>query len=164
MFSDFGELEEVTRDSAFERRHKLRDKEYCDLIAQYIKDKQITAVVGFCLGGNFVFELARRNVKVNLIAFYPFPAGLPNDDGLDPAFNYLEQIETDVTVLIGDDDDRVGLGNVTKLKDISELNSTLKVNIYPHSKHGFLEDLDSTDPTLKRNAEHSLEACLDKIS
>ena len=164
LFSDLGELPEVTRDAAFERRHKLRDQDACDLIAQYIIDNNITAVVGFCLGGNFVFELARRNVKVNLIAYYPFPAGLPNENGLDPAFDYLEQLQTEVTVLIGDDDDRVGLDNVTKLNDISESNSALTVNVYPHSKHGFLEDLDSTDPVLKRNAKHSLEACLDKIS
>ncbi|MBN4053401.1 dienelactone hydrolase family protein, partial [Haliea sp. AH-315-K21] len=125
LFSDLGELPEATRDAAFERRHKLHDKKTYNLIAQYILDNKITAVVGFCLGGNFVFELARRNVKVNLIAYYPFPAGLPNQDGLDPAFSYLEQLQTDVTVLIGDDDDRVGLDNVTTLKKISESNAAL---------------------------------------
>lgn len=164
LFSDLGDLPEVTRDAAFERRHKLRDQECCDLIAQYIKDNNITAVVGFCLGGNFVFELARRNVKADLIAYYPFPAGLPNQDGLDPAFTYLEQLQTDVTVLIGDDDDRVGLDNVTKLQTMSESINPLNVKVYPHSKHGFLEDLDSNDPTLKRNAEDSLVTCLDRIS
>jgi carboxymethylenebutenolidase len=164
LFADLGELPEVTREAAFERRHKLRDQECCDLIAQYILDNNITAVVGFCLGGNFVFELARRNVKVNLIAYYPFPAGLPNENGLDPAFNYLELLQTEVTVLIGDDDNRVGLENVAKLKTISESNAALGVNVYPNSKHGFLEDLDSADPTLKQNAEDSLATCLDKIS
>ncbi len=164
LFSDLGELPEVTRDAAFERRHKLRDQKCCDLIEQYIRDNNITAVVGFCLGGNFVFELARRNVNINLIAYYPFPAGLPNEDGLDPAFNYLEQLETEVTVLMGDHDDRVGLENVAKLKTISEGNSSLTVNVYPNSKHGFLEDLDSTDPILKNNAEDSLVTCLAKVA
>ena len=164
LFADLGELPEVTREAAFERRHKLRDQECCDLIAQYILDKQITAVVGFCLGGNFIFELARRNVKVNLIAYYPFPAGLPNQNGLDPAFNYLEQLQTQVTVLIGDDDDRVGLDNVTKLQTMSESITPLTVKVYPHSKHGFLKALDSNDPTLKLNAEDSLATCLDNIA
>lgn len=164
LFSDLGELSEVTRDAAFERRHKLRDQETCDLIEQYIKANKITAVVGFCLGGNFVFELARRKVNVNLIAYYPFPAGLPNEDGLDPAFNYLENLDTEVTVLMGDDDDRVGLDNVVKLKAISETNKALKLTIYPGSKHGFLEDLDSADPILKQNAEDSLVTCLNRIS
>lgn len=164
LFSDLGELPEVTRDAAFERRHKLRDQECCDLIVQYILDNNINAVVGFCLGGNFVFELARRNVKINLIAYYPFPAGLPNEDSLDPAFTYLENLQTEVTVLMGENDDRVGLDNVTKLKKMSNSNATLTVNLYPNSKHGFLEDLDSTDTTLKYNAEDALATCLDIIS
>lgn len=164
LFADLGELQEVTRDAAFERRHKLNDQECCDRIAQYIEDNNITAVVGFCLGGNFVFELARRNVKINLIAYYPFPAGLPTENGIAPPFSYLEHLPTEVTVLIGDDDDRVGLENVAKLKTISESNTALNVYVYPNSKHGFLEDLDSNDATLKRNAEDSLVTCLEKIT
>tara|TARA_R110000772_G_scaffold207122_1_gene317696 strand:+ start:74 stop:778 length:705 start_codon:yes stop_codon:yes gene_type:complete len=164
LFSELGELKEVSREAAFERRHKLNDPLCCDRIAQYIVDNQITALVGFCLGGNYVFELARRNVKTRHIAYYPFPAGLPTEHGLDPAFDYLEQLQTEVTVLIGDADDRVGLDNVTRLKAISESTAALKVKVYPGSKHAFLEDLDSSDPDLKRNAEASLVACLEAIA
>jgi carboxymethylenebutenolidase len=164
MFSDLGDLPEVTRDAAFERRHKLRDRQYCDFIEQYINDHNITAVVGFCLGGNFIFEMARRNINVNLIAYYPFPAGLPNEDGLEPAFTYLDQLSTNVCVLIGDDDDRVGLENIQKLNTLSTANSYLDVRVYKNSKHGFLADLDSPDANLKKNAEDSLTVCLDKIT
>ncbi len=163
MFSDLGELPEITREAAFDRRHKLRDRQYCDQIEQYINDLDITAVVGFCLGGNFVFEMARRNVNVNLIAYYPFPAGLPNEDGLEPAFTYLDKLSTDVCVLIGDDDDRVGLENVAKLNILSAANPCLDVRIYKDSKHGFLADLDNADTSLRQNAENSLAICLDKI-
>ena len=164
LFADLGELPEITREAAFDRRHKLRDQQCCDYIEQYIKDHNITAVVGFCLGGNFVFELARRNIKVNLIAYYPFPAGLPNEDGLEPAFTYLNQLSTDVCVLIGDKDDRVGLDNVAKLNNLSTANPQLDVSVYKDSKHGFLADMDSPDANLKKNAEDSLAVCLDKIT
>jgi carboxymethylenebutenolidase len=164
LFSDLGELPEITREAAFERRHKLRDQQCCDCIEQYIKEHNITAVVGFCLGGNFVFEMARRNINVNLIAYYPFPAGLPNEDGLEPAFTYLDKLNTDVCVLIGDDDDRVGLKNVAKLNILSAANPFLDVRVYKDSKHGFLADLDSPDANLKKNAEDSLTICLDKIT
>ena len=164
FFSELGELPEVTREAAFARRHNLHDREICDALVDYINEKGISAIVGFCLGGNFVMELAHRKVQAKLVAFYPFPAGLPNQDAIEPAFTYLDQLEQAVSVLMGAQDDRVGIDNVKRLAEAAENIPALKLNVYPDSKHGFLEDLDSTDSGLQKNAAHALETCLNVIS
>lgn len=164
LFTELGELKEVTREAAFERRHKLRDKETCDRLQNWLSEQGMDAVVGFCIGGNFVFELAKRNIAANLVAYYPFPAGLPNQDEIVTPFEYLGDLNKDVTVLIGDADDSAGRENMAKLTATGENNASLDVHTYVGSGHGFLADLDSNDQSLRSNAEASLGVCMDAIA
>ncbi len=164
LFSDLGELKEITREAAFERRHKLRDGETVDRLEQFLKINEIDAVIGFCIGGNFVFELARRNVKPKLVAYYPFPAGLPNEDGLTPPIEYVQKLEKPVTALVGDSDDSSGRETIAELARISDSNPALDVHVYAKSGHGFLAHLDSDDEQLKQNAEDALAVNLQVIS
>ena len=164
LFTELGELPELTREAAFERRNKLRDRDICDRLEYYLQDQNIDALIGFCLGGNYVLELAQRGVSPRLVAYYPFPAGLPNQDGLTPPFEYLNKLEKKVTVLIGDSDDRAGCENMRQLAAIGKDNPALDVHLYARSGHGFLAHLDSEDELLRGNAETSLDVCLQAIA
>lgn len=163
LFIDLGELGEITREAAFARRHELRDGEICTLLENFIVNQKVDAVIGFCLGGNYVFELARRNVPARLVGYYPFPAGLPNQDQLTPAFEYLHELTTPVTVLAGDCDDSAGRDNVARMAEMAADMPALDVHIYRKSGHGFLAQLDSDDDALRRNAEDSLAVCTQAI-
>lgn len=163
LFSDLGELPEVTREAAFERRHKLRDGETCDRLERFIANQQVHAVIGFCLGGNYAFELARRKVSANLVAFYPFPAGLPNQDELTPPFEYLDRLDKPITVLAGSDDDSAGRDNIAKLAHLAADIPAVEVHYYENSGHGFLAQLDSDDEKLRQNATDALAVCLRTI-
>lgn len=160
LFSDLGELEEVTREAAFKRRHLLRDRQVCDQLQDYIAMQGIGAVVGFCLGANYVLEMAKRNLPVNLVGYYPFPAGLPNQDELEKPLNYLASLEAPVTVLVGDSDDSAGRDNMARLAEIARTNRALDVHLYRGSGHGFLAHLDSDDAALRKNAVDSLAVCV----
>jgi len=164
LFTDLGELKEITREAAFERRHKLRDGEVCDKLERLIASQELSAVIGFCLGGNFVSEMARRNVQTNLVAYYPFPAGLPNQDEIETPLDYLDQVTKKVTFLVGSSDDAAGRDSIAGLVKIAENNQALDVHAYAESGHGFLAQLDSEDETLRRNAQQSLSVCLEAIS
>jgi len=72
-WAPFGELPEMTREAAYERRHKLRDKTHCDELEQFLKRAGIDTIIGFCIGGNFAFELARRGYTGMNVTIYPLP-------------------------------------------------------------------------------------------
>jgi len=161
LFVDLGELPEVTKEAAFARRHKIKDKSACDQIEEFLLEQKIDSLVGFCLGGNFVLEMAKRNVQSNLIAFYPFPAGLPNQEPLQPSLEYLEQNEKRVLVLLGSEDDGAGRDNVAIIANMAKTSETLLVNVYKNSGHGFLANLNNqSDLILQAEANEALHACI----
>ena len=164
LFTDLGELKEITREAAFERRHNLRDTQVCDQLQSHIVEQKLNAVIGFCLGGNYVMELARRNVPVNLVAYYAFPGGLPNQDGLQKPLEYLPQLKQSVTVLAGGSDDSAGRDNMLSLSECAQSNAAIDLHMYQESGHGFLTQLDSEDQTLRNNAEDSLAVCMQAIA
>lgn len=164
LFSELGELDEVTREAAFKRRHLLHDRQVCDKLQNYISFQSVGSVVGFCLGANYVLEMARRNIKVNLVGYYPFPAGLPNQDELEKPLSYLDSIKVPVTILVGDADDSAGRDNMFKLSQIGDENPSLDVHVYRQSGHGFLSDLDDEDDQLRKNAIDSLDVCMEVVS
>lgn len=163
LYSDLGELKEITREAAFERRHLLRDTTICNQLQTFIEQEKIGALVGFCLGGNYALELARRNVDTNLIAYYPFPNGLPNEDGIAVPNTYMADLSTPITILVGDSDDSAGRESIANAVEMAKSNKALKVHSYKESGHGFLAQLDSEDQNLRKNAEDSLVVCLEAI-
>ncbi|MDT8399021.1 MAG: dienelactone hydrolase family protein [Pseudomonadales bacterium] len=156
FFKDLGELPEVTREAAFARRHKLSDRLLCDQIQAFLQAQSIAALTGFCLGGNFVFEMAHRGYRGICHAIYPFPQGLANADGIAPGFDYLATLEHPLSIQIGSEDIRVGADNIAALQKIVAANQALSMEVFAGSGHGFFEDLDSDNPQLAANARRAL--------
>lgn len=152
----FGELAEMTREAAFERRHNLRDRVHCDQLEVFLASHEIDAVIGFCIGGNFAFELARRGFKGTIVAIYPLPWGMENQDAIEPAFEYMPSLTKDMTIIIGDSDRLGGPANIQKLAGITRDNEHLTLHLYEGSDHGFFNDIDGSDQTLKDNAHDAI--------
>jgi len=158
-FAGLGELPEVTREAAFGRRRKVKDKDFVDRFEAFCRSRETTAVVGFCLGGTYVFELARRNVEQALIGFYGFPQGMENRDPLPDPFDYLGGLSKPHLSLMPGQDASVGVDNVRRLAALGDDNEGLTVRVYEESGHGFLSDVDSADGTLRANALAALGEC-----
>lgn len=153
----FGDLPDMTREAAYERRHKLKDREHCDHLEKFLQSENVDCIIGFCIGGNFAFEMARRGYTGTIIAAYPLPWGMANQDGIAPAFEYMPTLKKEVTVLMGEDDHLAGPGNIQKLEDIAAMNSVLTLHLYPGSNHGFFTDIDGDDESLRANARDAIE-------
>lgn len=158
-FADLGDLPEVTREAAFARRHKLFDRQTVERLEAFLTTQSISGVVGFCLGGSYVFELARRGVGQDLVGFYGFPQGMENQDPLPKPFDYLADTTKTQTCLMPGSDQSVGEENVARLAEIAAENEAIDLTVYEASGHGFLSDLDSTDETLRTNAVDALTRC-----
>lgn len=158
----FGELPEMTREAAWARRHHLRDRLFCDELEAFLGQERIETVVGFCIGGNFVLELVRRGYRGSCCAFYPLPWGMANEDGLQPPFEYMEALDHEVTIIMGERDPLAGAENVHRLREICARNPALDLHLYEASGHGFLADVDSDRETLRSNARAALDLMLDK--
>lgn len=158
-FAGLGDLPEVSREAAFERRHKVRDKAFVDAFQSFCESHAVTGVIGFCLGGSYVFELARRGVSQDLVGFYGFPQGMTNQDPLQTPFDYLESVEKEHINLVPGRDRVVGPENVARLAALAEVNPAVRVHLYEESGHGFLKDLDEDDTVLRANAQDALRQC-----
>ena len=156
-WSACGELAAPTREAAYERRQKLRDREHCDQLEKFLKTKNIDAIVGFCIGGNFVFEMAKRGFDGTIIAIYPLPWGMANEDEITPAFEYMPTLDKEVIILMGEADHLAGPDNIQKMRDIVAENSKLTMHLYEGSNHGFFTDIDGDDETLKGNAQDAID-------
>ena len=158
-FDGLGDLPEPTREAAFARRHKVRDSAFVDALARFIQEEAITGVIGFCLGGLYVFDLARRGVDAALVGFYGFPQGMQNIDPLVPPFDYLDTVTTPNLALMGADDAVVGAAHIARLADMGRTNPALDVVVYDGVGHNFLPLLDSDDPELRGIAQDAMARC-----
>ena len=155
-FHDLGALAVPSRDAAFARRNSVRDRTYVDDFERFVRTQRITGVTGFCLGGLYVFELARRGLPVNLVSLYGFPQGLANDDPLPVPFDYLDGLSHRHVALFGDKDHSQSPDNFRRLTEIADRTPGFGLHVFPGSGHGFLSDLDCDDPALVRNARSAL--------
>lgn len=155
-FHGLGELPEATREAAFARRHKVRDASFLDRFETFARAKGITGIVGFCLGGLYVFDLARRGLDADLVGLYGFPQGLPNDDPLPVPFDYLETVTQPFTMLLGREDGSVGPGNIARLEAMAPSVPAMDLTVYDGVGHNFLPCLDSEEADKKAVAEDAL--------
>lgn len=163
LWRPFGELPEMTREAAWERRHHIRDRAFCDDLEAFVEQERIDTVIGFCIGGNFLLELVRRGYTGTCCAFYPLPWGMKNKDGLQPPFEYMEGLEQEVTILMGEQDVLAGPKNTRQLRELCTQNPAMDLHLYESSGHGFLADLDSDKEHLRSNAQAALDVVLSKI-
>ena len=161
-WAPFGELPEPTREAAWTRRRRIRDRAFCDDLDAFLGQERIDTVIGFCIGGNFLFELARRGYSGICCAFYPLPWGMANEDGLQPPFEYMPDLAQDIAILMGAADPLAGAENIERLRDVCARNPAMELHLYERSGHGFLADLDSNDRTLRENAREALRILLRK--
>lgn len=161
-WAPFGELPAPTREAAWARRRKIRDRAFCDDLDAFIRQERIGTVIGFCIGGNFLLELARRGYSGVCCAFYPLPWGMANEDGLQPPFEYMPALKQDVTILMGAADPLAGPENIEWLRNVCARNPALELHLYERSGHGFLSDLDSNEAGLRENARKALRILLRK--
>ncbi|WP_257551892.1 dienelactone hydrolase family protein [Sphingopyxis sp. DBS4] len=158
-FEDLGKLAEHTREAAFERRHRLKDRTFVDAFERYARRRGIGGVVGFCIGGLFVYELARRNLPAALVSFYGFPQGLPNQEAVDVPLTYLDTVTTPHLTLFGAEDDLISEEVQTRLAGIGQRQPACQVRVFTGSGHGFLTDLDGADAGRRDNAAKALALC-----
>lgn len=158
-FAGHGELPEPTREAAFARRHKVADSQFVDAVESFCGHHGINGIVGFCLGGYYIFELARRQVPQDLVGFYGFPQGMENRDPLPTPFDYLASVDKHHTCLMPADDQVVGADNIARLATLAENNPAIDLRLYPGSGHGFLKDLEGNDTALRGNALDALDRC-----
>ncbi|HAT29267.1 MAG TPA: hypothetical protein DCS89_19790 [Gammaproteobacteria bacterium] len=151
-WKDLGDDPDVTREEAFARRAKLRDSGYCDRIAEFLNKCDVDAIVGFCLGGNFCLELARRGYSGTNVSIYPLPWGMDNQDKIAPAFEYMPSLDKEVSIFMGEADYLAGPDNIERLESVVARNALLTLDLYPGSNHGFFTDIDGEDESLKANA------------
>lgn len=159
----FGTLPEMTREAAWERRHHIRDRAFCDDLTAFVEQERIDTVIGFCIGGNFLLELVRRGYTGTCCAFYPLPWGMANKDELQPPFEYMERLEHQVTILTGEQDALAGPENTDRLRAVCAQNPAMDLHLYESSGHGFLADLDSDEEHLRSNARAALDVVLSKV-
>lgn len=155
-FAEFGALPEMTRDAAFARRHKVADTAYIDRFERFVGETNIAAVIGFCLGGLYVFELARRGVDCDLLGLYGFPQGMQNQDPLPVPFDYLPSVTQPFTMMMGADDHAVGVEHVARLADMAPAVPAMNLVTLTGVGHNFLPLLDSEDAALRETAKVAL--------
>jgi carboxymethylenebutenolidase len=116
----------------------------------------VTGVAGFCLGGFYIFELARRDLPAALVGLYGFPQGMANHDPLPVPFDYLPDITRPFTMLMPAEDAAVGPDTVRRLQEMAPRAPAMDLVVYPGAGHGFLPELDSGDPAARARAEDAL--------
>ncbi len=146
-----------SREEAYARKNKLKEFSYCNQIEEFLGTKNIDAIIGFCLGGNFTLEMARRGYSGTNISIYPLPWGMDNQDRLIPAFDYMPDLNKKVHIFMGEADHLAGPDNIEKLVSIVDGNKNLTLNLYEGSNHGFFTDLDGDEENLKENAKDAIE-------
>ena len=158
-FAGLGDLPEMTREAAFARRGRVRDRDFLDRFQTFAAGAGVTGVIGFCLGGLYVFELARRGMEAALVGLYGFPQGLPNQDPLPVPFDYLPDVRQPHLMLLGREDVPVGADTIARLEDMAASVPALSLTIYEGVGHDFLPLLDSDDAGERAAAEDALAAC-----
>ncbi|WOF45885.1 dienelactone hydrolase family protein (plasmid) [Sphingopyxis indica] len=159
IFDGLGDLPEQTRERAFERRHRLKDRAFLDRFEAYARRAKVNGVVGFCIGGLFVYELARRDLPAALVSFYGFPQGLPNQDALDTPLTYLGDVTRPHLSLFGEQDELVPVPVQQQLRAVAERQPACRMTMFAGSGHAFLADLDSAEPRRRDNAIEALRLC-----
>ena len=158
-FAGLDELPAQTHEAAFQRRHKIDDTAFLDRFQTFAGNLRLSGVLGFCLGGLYVFELARRHFPATLVGLYGFPQGLQNKDPLPVPFDYLESVRQPFSMLMARDDKSVGAENVARLEAMRARCEAMDLTIFEGVGHGFLTALDDSGSIAGGAARQALALC-----
>ena len=104
-------------------------------------------VVGFCMGGTFVLDLASQGADIAGVAYYGFP--VPQAALKQPPprpIDLVDHLQGPVLAFWGDQDETVGLDNAKDyIERANKVNPQFESEILPGLAHGFLGNADLTD-------------------
>lgn len=144
-----GPLAEVTREGAFGRRSAM-DENLClrdignvvDQLAGEVGAARI-GVVGFCLSGTFVLDLASARDDLATVAFYGFPEG-PGGQVVSRAprpIDVADRLRGPITAFWGDQDG-IPMELVERFgAEVARHGADYRQHVYPGVGHGFLQGL-----------------------
>lgn len=170
-FFRLGPLPERTRPAAFARRGQLDDRQVLQELSvaiDWLRDRpevtgERTGVVGFCMGGTFVLNLAAERDDLASVCYYGFPR--PHSAGANPGPAPLDQtdrISGPLLAFWGDQDEGVGMANVAQLVEaLTARGVDFEHTIYEGLGHGFLAAaLDAPDDPAHKPAADSWQQTL----
>jgi carboxymethylenebutenolidase len=158
LLADFffrqGPLSEPGKEAAFARRGQLDETQSVadlDQALDWLKDKSgtdIVGIIGFCMGGTFVLDLASTRKDLAGVAYYGFP--VPQAQLKQPPphpMDLVSDLSGPVLAFWGDQDEVVGMEHAKKYSELAaKADPAFESEIIPGLGHGFLGDADLDDP------------------
>lgn len=148
-------LTEPGPEPAFARRGQLDETQSVEDIRQarqWLADKtgqSRVGVIGFCMGGTFVLDLASQGADIAGVAYYGFP--VPQAALKQPPprpIDLVDDLDGPVLAFWGDQDQAVGIDNAENyIERANESNPQFESQIVPGLGHGFLGSADLQDPS-----------------
>jgi len=144
-----GELAEVVREAAFERRSRMDEtlgiadaSAALDLLKQrYRADR--AAVLGFCLGGSFALVLAAQRDDLAVVSYYGFPEGVPAPVRVAAPrpIDLAADMSGPILAFWGEED-YIGTDVMGRFGDaLAAVGADYEAHIYPLAGHAFLQGL-----------------------
>lgn len=144
-----GPITEVTREAAFGRR-SFMDENLClrdigDVVDQLAVDHGAgrVGIVGFCLSGTFVLDLASVRDDLATVAFYAFPEGPggPVTSVAPKPIDIANRFQGPITAFWGDQD-RIPMALVERFgAEVARHPVDYQQHVYEGAGHGFLQGL-----------------------
>ena len=130
------------------RREKLDEVQTLDDLGQALDwlaarpevGSSPVGMIGFCMGGTFILNLAVRKPKVaGGVCYYGFPAAGGMPGGPPRPLDEAEKIQVPLLGFWGEQDEGVGMENVESLRrKLVSAGKDHEFHIYPGLGHGFL--------------------------
>jgi carboxymethylenebutenolidase len=153
FFFRTGPLPEPSYEAALARKAKLDERQALrdlDQAISWVRDQSDfhgarVGILGFCLGGTFVLDLAATRGDLATVCYYGFPAGPPGPPG-DPErampkpLDEVDRIQGPLLGFWGDQDERVGQANVEAFaRALGERGIDFEHTVFAGLDHGFLQ-------------------------
>jgi carboxymethylenebutenolidase len=145
-----------SKEAAFGRRAKLDEAATLDDLRAAItwlrerSGRRGVGVVGFCMGGTFVLDLASTEAELVSVAYYGFPVPQPTIASPPPRpIDLVDGLRGPVLAFWGDQDDTVGVDHARDYVRRAQSHAGFESQILPGLGHGFLGAAplgDASDP------------------
>jgi carboxymethylenebutenolidase len=154
VFFRQGPLTERSHGAAFARRRLLDETNSIEDLRAAVEslrpsERASVGLLGFCMGGTFVLDLASTDRDLVAVAFYGFPRPQPTLVSPPPApADLVEGLRGPVLAIWGSEDEAVGAENIEHyVKQAARVNPEFEWKILSGLGHGFLGQADLEDET-----------------